>query len=74
MSEGEERTFNLKPACLSLRHKLMYVDSRQSTPGLVDDESDTRVYFCIKSQDTLGPDNEPVCTKSCTAERACFHR
>ncbi|MBL8758468.1 MAG: hypothetical protein JNK35_08575 [Phycisphaerae bacterium] len=69
---SEQREFNLKPACLSLRHKLMYVDMRQSTPGLVDQDSDTRVYFCIATQDTLGPDNEPVCPKSCSPERSCY--
>jgi len=65
-------TIHLRVACMNLRHKLMYVDERQSTPGLVDDSSDTRVFFCTKTQDSLGPDSEPVSARACHAGRACY--
>ena len=63
---------NLQPACLHLRHKLMWVDSRQNVPGMVDDSSDTRIFFCMKSHEQLGPDGAPVGPRRCTAERGCF--
>ncbi|MBC7773013.1 MAG: hypothetical protein H7210_10995 [Pyrinomonadaceae bacterium] len=62
----------LQPTCLSLRHKMMYCDERQNIPGLVDPNSDTRVFFCIKSQDSLGPDGVAVHPTDCGKERGCF--
>lgn len=65
-------TVQLKVACMNLRHKLMYVDQRQSTPGLVDDSSDTRIFFCTATQDSLGPDSEPVTARACHPGRPCY--
>ncbi len=62
----------LKVTCLKLRHKLMYADARQSTPGLVDDSSDTRVFHCLMTHDSIGPDNEPVSPSECSPSRACY--
>ena len=64
----------LKPCCVNLRHKMMYCDPRQSTPGLVDDQSDTRVYLCMESQEVLGPDGGTVNPRICQAGRACYQR
>jgi hypothetical protein len=69
---NDERPVTLKPACIHLRHKMMYVDVRQATPGLVDDASDTTVYFCTRTQDALGPDHEPVGPADCSRARSCF--
>ena len=63
---------NLVPACLHLRHKMMYVDDRHSRIGAVDDSSDTRVFFCRLSQEALGPDLAPVSPTECTPDRRCF--
>ncbi len=63
---------NLVPACLHLRHKLMYVDDRHSRVGVVDDSSDTRVFFCTQSQEAYGPDGAPVSPTECTPGRGCF--
>lgn len=65
---------HLKVACQHLRHKMMYVDERQMTPGLVDDSSDTRVFHCIKTHDSIGPDSEPVSPSECSPERECYCR
>ncbi len=68
-----DRPLNLKPCCLNLRHKMMYVDPRQMTPGLVDDGSDTRVFLCLLTQHVIGPDDEQVSPATCSSEgRACF--
>lgn len=62
----------LVPSCLHLRHKMMYVDDRQSLPGTVDDRSTTRVYWCTRTMDQLGPDGRVVNTKTCCSSRSCF--
>ena len=67
-----EKDLNLKTACQSIRHKLMYVDDRHATPGMVDDSSDTRIFFCVKTQDSLGPDGEAVSQTDCKKNRSCF--
>ena len=69
---SEESPVRLKASCVHLRHKMMYVDVRQATPGLVDDSSDTRVFFCTKTQEQLGPDDEPVSPSDCTTDRSCY--
>jgi hypothetical protein len=69
---SEDIALNLQPACMQLRHKLMWVDERQAVPGLVDDSSDTRVFFCMTSQDALGPDDEPVSPTDCVPSRGCY--
>ena len=67
-----EMPVKLKVACEHLRHKMMYCDERQSTPGLVDDSSDTRVFFCIKTYDSLGADGKPVSPGDCAKTRGCY--
>ncbi len=69
-----DRPLNMKPCCMHLRHKMMYVDPRQMTPGMVDDGSDTRVFLCMKTQNAIGPDDGRVSPSACDSEgRACFH-
>lgn len=66
------RPVQLRPACYCIRHKLMYVDERQSVRGMVDDQSDTRIFFCGKSQESLGPDGQPVSPRDCVPSRGCY--
>lgn len=68
----EDDTVQLTVACKSLRHKLMYVDERHARRGVVDDSSDTRVFFCVRSGDSLGPDGEPVSPSECATSRSCY--
>lgn len=67
-----EEHLNLKPTCVHLRHKLMYVDERQAVPGYVDDQSDTRVFWCEQTMDPLGPDRRNVKPGDCQASRDCY--
>lgn len=62
----------LTATCVHLRHKMMYVDDRQSVPGTVDDRSDTRIYWCMKTMTPLGPDGRCVNPASCSTGRSCF--
>ncbi len=67
-----DEAFKLVPACLYLRHKMMYVEDRHSRIGMVDDSSDTRVFFCTLTGEPLGPDVAPVSPTECTPDRRCF--
>ena len=67
-----ERPVQLKVSCLNIRHKLMYCDDRHDAPGMVDDSSDTRVFWCVKTQAVLGPDDRPVHPTACKAGRSCY--
>ncbi|MCA9284725.1 MAG: hypothetical protein KDA22_05905 [Phycisphaerales bacterium] len=60
-----------RETCLHLRHKLMYVDVAHMTPGLVDDSSGTRLYWCQLTQDCRGPDGGAVTPSDCSAARPC---
>lgn len=68
---SELRPLRLRVCCHNLRHKMMYVDQRQDIRGLVDDNSDTRVYFCSKTHEVLGPDGDPVTPDHCQSGRGC---
>lgn len=67
-----DRPVRLRITCMNLRHKLMYVDERHSQRGMVDSNSDTRVFWCVKTQDPLGPDNQSVGPDACSSSRACY--
>jgi hypothetical protein len=69
-----DRPVQLRVACMSLRHKMMYVDERHAPRGMVDDSSDTRIYWCTKTQDALGPDGQPVSPSDCAQSRQCYCR
>jgi hypothetical protein len=71
-ANGEFRPVRLRVSCLHLRHKLMYCDERHATPGMVDDSSDTRVFWCVKTQENRGPDGGAVRPAECHAGRSCY--
>jgi hypothetical protein len=66
------RPLYLKRCCLHVRHKMMYVDPAQATPGMVDDRSDSRVYLCVLTQEVLGPDGKLVTPSNCSPGRGCY--
>ena len=72
MNTSEFRPVKLRVSCLHIRHKLMYCDERHAPAGMVDDSSDTRVFWCVKTQESRGPDRGPVRPAECTAARACY--
>lgn len=63
---------HLKPCCSNMRHKMMYCDPRQATPGMIDAQSETRVLLCVLTQEVLGPDDQPVSTQGCGPGRRCY--
>lgn len=58
--------------CLSLRHKIMYIDCQEATPGRVNVDSDTAIFWCGKSQECRGPDGLPATPGTCGSDRPCF--
>ncbi|MHC5007060.1 MAG: hypothetical protein ACYTGF_06845 [Planctomycetota bacterium] len=62
----------LETACAHIRHKLMYCAKSHAARGMVDDSSDTRVFFCVKTFEALGPDDQPVSPGECAPGRSCF--
>ncbi len=67
-----DRPVRLRITCMHMRHKLMYVDDRHAQRGLVDFNSETRVFLCAKTQEVLGPDDQPVGVAECSNARACY--
>lgn len=72
MNAPEGQPLNLRPACLHLRHKLMYIDDRHMRIGVVDTDSDTRIYLCNQTGEPLGPDSDIVTPKACCPGRICY--
>lgn len=66
-----DRPLTLLPTCMNLRHKLMYCDERHMQIGMVDASSQTRVFFCTKTGESLGPDERPVHPHDCGSGRGC---
>ena len=50
----------------------MYVDERQAVIGKIDDSSDTRIFFCVRTQEALGPDGRAVSARACASGRSCY--
>lgn len=67
-----DRPVRLRITCMHLRHKLMYCDDRHAQRGLVDVNSDTRVFLCAMTQEVLGPDDQPVGVGECSRGRSCY--
>ncbi len=68
-----ELPIRLEVACVNMRHKMMFCDDRHAHPGRVDtSEGRSHVFYCSRTQDSLGPDNEPVSTRECSPDRSCY--
>jgi len=67
-----DRPVKLQVSCLHIRHKLMYVDERHAQRGMIDNSSETRVFWCSKTQESLGPDGEAVSVDECAPSRSCY--
>jgi hypothetical protein len=67
-----DRPVKLRVTCMHIRHKLRYVDERHTQRGLVDVNSDTRIFWCAKTQEALGPDDQPVGPAECSNGRGCY--
>ncbi len=58
-----------KPLCSSIRAKGFYVYTEAPPPH---EESDTGVFWCVKTMSPVGPDGDLVHRSCCDAARPCF--
>jgi hypothetical protein len=52
--------------CRHLRSKEMYYQ------GSVEDEFSSGIYWCVKTQENMGPDGQSCSKCECGPERACY--
>jgi len=57
--------------CLFIRTKTGYYRSQEGE-RLIDPDSSTACYTCLKTQHPVGPDGMPVHAESCGEDRSCF--
>ena len=57
--------------CVFLRTKMGYFRSPDGE-RLIDPDSSTACYTCLKTQRPFGPDGMPADAQSCGLDRACF--
>lgn len=78
MSDPRETPFGTPPrryvpACAHLRAKTMayHPEDQAQPPGMVVD-SDVNGYWCARTQDAIGPDQDGCAPARCRAGRGCF--
>ena len=64
---NEDNAFNICIPCRLLRNKEMYHQDQVQE----DDQFSSGLYWCGKTQESLGPDGQPVGKIECCAGRSC---
>lgn len=59
------------PVCKNLRTKVSYVPADRS-PDYLRESSPTAQYWCLRTMQSLGPDDRVVCPEECQTGRKCF--
>jgi hypothetical protein len=57
--------------CTKLRTKTMYLNVEYRSEAEEPGGGNSAVYWCLKTQECLGPDDLPVHPESCVAGRRC---
>ena len=57
--------------CTDIRWKGMYIDADDDPTVPL---SNTRIYWCDRTQNPVGPDADVVDEDTCTASRKCYER
>lgn len=60
-----------EPRCPAIRAKGFYVFTEEPEPQ---EETDTAVFWCVKTQTSVGPDGRGVHRSLCDGTRSCFER
>jgi hypothetical protein len=63
---SSEATSGAAIPCRHLRCKEMYYE------GSTDDEFSSGIYWCVKTQENMGPDGQSCSKCECGPERACY--
>ncbi|MBI1357350.1 MAG: hypothetical protein GC160_23660 [Acidobacteria bacterium] len=61
----------LERRCMGLRWKGMFIDADDDPTVQL---SNSRIYWCVFSQNPVGPDGGSVDEDCCTASRKCYKR
>lgn len=56
--------------CKNLRSKEMYYEPAP----FVENEFSSSIYWCMRTQDCIGPDTQAVDCEECTPGRECYKR
>jgi hypothetical protein len=78
-NSSEGNTPGAKPkVCTFLRTKtafgsyMMETDDAEEAPAWQDGNSTTAIFWCLKTMDTCGPDDDFAHAKTCRPGRECF--
>jgi len=63
-----EASSELRFPCRHFRNKEMYYQSADEE----EDQFSSGIYWCLKTQESFGPDGEPVGKNHCCAGRSCY--
>ncbi len=59
-------------ACLKLRSKQDYYTVEEPSDNDSDSAPTPRVYWCLRTMQPIGPDDEPVNLQACQPGRGCY--
>jgi hypothetical protein len=59
----------VRPLCAAIRAKGFYVYTEEAPPP---EETQTAVFWCVKTLTSVGPDNDAVHRDCCDGTRPCF--
>jgi hypothetical protein len=59
----------LAERCGNIRWKGMFIDAE---PDLTAQQSHDRIYWCVFTQNVMGPDGQVVAEDTCTPSRSCY--
>jgi hypothetical protein len=63
-----DQTAKFRTQCPHLRSKEMYYEA----PGQEEDAFSSGTYWCMLTQEGVGPDGQPVTREDCCSGRGCF--
>jgi len=69
MSESTSRQGEARERCRLLRSKWMFIDV-EPDPTIPSMESGS--YWCVHTQNCLGPDGQVATPEACSSDRVCF--
>jgi hypothetical protein len=69
---SDDDKVHLPVVCRKLRTKNAFGSMQSGAPDWRLGESTTAVYWCLKTMETWGPDNQVTHPHQCKSGRACF--
>lgn len=75
MPSSHTSEYEIVPCCEFLRTKMQHcaAEDMRAGPGFVR-VTDTATYWCDKTAESFGPDDQPGAPELCQPGRACYQR